>query len=567
MEITEEEKTADQKDIQSVSGSEAETIQSLLALPDRQILERILEHENPGQLVQDIPKEDFYWLVKRVGEEDCTPLLKMASNGQRQHLLDLESWQKDRLDIVKTTEWLGRLNLADPKGLAEWFFSEGEALAYYYLFSNVRVEIRDEDEDQDIEGNLFTLDGIYYVEILDKEHKETIEDILRSMARDDLDRYQAMLSMMAGVIPAELEEDMYRLRNVRLAEHGFLPPEEAVEIYAPLAREALTAEDRGEPEVKVDEEIRELIPISPLYYARGQNILTEAFSRINDLFSLDRIRLEFAGLCNQLLSADGLSANDLDVLIRTCQKAAGHLNLALERLCGTDISLAKKLIKKNPLVSIFRVGFGLVLELKWETERWLKNSWFYGLGLEFSFWGDEWGEILSGIMEDKPRRYTGFKETEAYQYFECLSQLDDCRKMVRRMKVLDTMLERLTKAHPLDRKTIENTQTTFYQLLFNLWARCLLNLEPCFSSISLDQAKAFFGHLRTGEEAPPYRMSGFKETFIKDFMAYASGIEPEIRTSLEDALSLVWKDFSEEYQGVSIRDLEGRFTKFISIEA
>ena len=195
-----------------------------------------------------------------------------------------------------------------------------------------------------------------------------------------------------------------------------------------------------------------------------------------------------------------------------------------------------------------------------------KKSWFYGLGLAFSFWGDEWGEILSGVMEDKPRFYTGLEGKGEYKYFEYISELDGCRKLVHRLQALDAMMARLAKIYPLEKDTVGDTQSTFHRLLFNLWARRLLNLESCFSSISADQAKAFFGHLRAGEEAPPYKMAKFKDIFIKDFMACDPDIGSELSANLEDALSLVWQEFAEEYEGVATGDLKGIFTKFVSIE-
>ena len=41
------------------------------------------------------------------------------------------------------------------------------------------------------------------------------------------------------MIPAESEEEQFRLRNVRLGEKGFLPFHEAVGIYQPLRPEKL----------------------------------------------------------------------------------------------------------------------------------------------------------------------------------------------------------------------------------------------------------------------------------------------------------------------------------------
>jgi hypothetical protein len=165
-----------------------------------------------------------------------------------------------------------------------------------------------------------------------------LENIIREMARTDNVRYQAFLTSLAGVLPAEMEEDMFRLRNVRLAEHGFLPFDEATSVYAPLDPSELSPEKpEALQEILEDEEIQAIIPALPVYHTETENMLTEAASKTEDPIFMDKIRLEFAGLCNQIMSAEGLLVPELDVLISTCKKAARVLNLALERLCGKDL--------------------------------------------------------------------------------------------------------------------------------------------------------------------------------------------------------------------------------------
>lgn len=63
-----------------------------------------------------------------------------------------------------------------------------------------------------------------------------------------------------------------------------------------------------------EEEIRAMVPVSLLYFAGAKNMSGETTSRIPDPLFLDGIRLDFAGLCNQILSADGLFVDELEVL-------------------------------------------------------------------------------------------------------------------------------------------------------------------------------------------------------------------------------------------------------------
>ena len=78
------------------------------------------------------------------------------------------------------------------------------------------------------------------------------------------------------------------------------------------------------------------------------------------------------------------------------------LNLTLEKVCDADQSQAEILLRNNSLVSLFRVGFGLVLKLRWEIEQWVKTSWFDARGLGLNFWTDEWGQTLKGILKKSP---------------------------------------------------------------------------------------------------------------------------------------------------------------------
>ncbi len=533
-------------------------LRELNALPDNRILDRLSEVEKPQEIVQSLSSGDFYWLVKRVGDDDCVPLLTLASMEQWQYLIDLEVWKRDRLDVALSWEWMKRLQDADSGRLVKWLLSEGEDFTFYHLFKSVElVMTADSDEVYDLPEGFFSLDGNIHIRVTDEDHRETIESIIREIARNDFNRFQALFLGLGGQLPAETEENMYRIKNVRLAEHGFLPHGEAVSIYAPLEPKAL--------DVRKEKGLADVIPISPLVHAEGKNVLTEGLLRITDPVFLDRIRLEFAGLCNQIISADGLLTPDLETLTKSCQKAARHLNLGLERLGGRDLSKAEEALRNYSLVDLFRVGFGLGLKVKWEAERWIKGSWFYAQDLDVEFWGEHWGGVLGGLLAPRPALYVGDREREEYRDFEWLFELSECSEILRRLMVLDGLLARLAESYPLDKQVIESSEITFRSLLFNPWARLLLDLTPGFSGVSLEEAKRFFEILREGNEKPPYAIDRFKERFVTDFMSYARSADPEAASILEDSLNLIWEEFSKEYEWIWPHDLDGRFSKFITI--
>lgn len=546
---------------------ERDVVAELHTLSGKETLDRILNHPHPQALVRNMAYGDFYWLIKKVGEEDCLPLLENASSEQWQYLLDMELWERDRLDLSQTLQWLDRLEKADARRLAKWFFHEGRAICYYFFFRTIQVEIKDNDEAAELPDDFFTLDGVYHIRALIPEERSTIENLLRNMAKEDPLRYQALLLGLAGVLPAETEEKMYRMKNVRLAEHGFLPFEEAVSVYSPLSPETLKLEDTREISSTIAQDTvpRELVPLLPFYHLEGKDTLTAAIKGFFDPLLMDRLHLEFAGLCNQILSADGLEINDVDVLSRTCRKAAGYLNLGLEKVCKGDISKARQLLENHPLISFFRVGFGLALKLKWRAERWMEKSWFLKQGLDLTFWGEEWGETLKGLLLDKPLFYRGGREEIPYRDFRGFSELEECMEILGRVEAMDHLLEQLSLRSALPRVQSEDPELTFYRLIFGIWSRHFLGLPLSFEGVSAEQAGELFRRLRAGDASPPYRMAKFENIFISDIIHLAGVLDAGEESLVRDLLHDVWQAFSDEYQFMPSEHLDARFSKYLNI--
>ncbi|MEE4351829.1 MAG: DUF6178 family protein [Desulfatiglans sp.] len=543
-------------------------VRDLASLSGSETLNRILSVENPGDFIRELPIEDFFRLVKKVGTEESLALLELASVEQWQYLLDLEIWERDRIDISRSSQWMSLLEQANCQQLVKWVFSEGEYLAYYHFFRTVEVKvINDQDDAVDLPDGFFSLDGVFYVRASDPQYRKSMEHILREMADENLERYQAFLLGLVGMVPAEVEEEIYRVRNLRLGEHGFLPYEEAIGVYAPVDIEDLKKEEPHTLSDIIDKkEVRDMIPVLPLAQAETGNLFMEVTERLTDPILLDRLRLEFAGLANQILSADRVVVHEMEALHKACRKAARIANLAVERVCGKDLESAEKLLRRHSLLTLFRVGFGMTLKLKWEAERWLSGSWFHRQGLEPEFWGEHRGGILKGLLRERPKRYVGTDEGGELQDFEWVAELTECLEVLRGLMALDSLFEKLADSYSLEQEIIPSPEISFYPLLFNLWARLLLKMEPSFSGITLDQAKSFFSQLRDEPQKPPYRMDRGRRVFLNDLLTYSADGDPEASSILEDALSRVWDQFHEEYEYVSLTELDGRHSTFVTIE-
>ncbi len=532
----------------------------ILSLPGSQALNRLLDYENAAQIVRDMSRVDLFWLIKKIGEDDSLPILRLASDDQWQYIMDLEQWKSDRVELKETAQWLDRFHKADPERLARWFYSEdGNMLAHFFFNNILDVRIKEEQDYIPPDG-FFTFDNLYYISILDKENEEVIEQMLRQLASEDYNRFQALLLGLGGVIPAEIEEEMYRMKGVRIAEDGYLPFEEAISIYSYQRPDFLKQGGSGYRLFFPDEETGALAPLTPLAYTEGDNVFTRSIAAIADGASLERLRLEFAGLCNQILSADTVVPEGIEDLVKVTRKAAGYLNIGLERLSENDLRTSEEFIKNNPLVAIFRVGFGMTLELKWEAEKQIRASWFLSKGLDAGFWGEEWGGVLKGMLMKRPLFYM-----LEYRPFETLSEVKNAGDILHRILLLDKLMERIADSFALKTDIPKDPLFTFHTLLLHSWAIRRLKLGDSFVPFSIEQAREFFALIRGKEAAPPFTFKAYKEIFLSDCMSLIQDIKPDDRAFLQDTLKNLWEEFTEEYAMVNTEALDPRFTKYIII--
>ena len=538
----------------------------LLSLPGGALLKRILENENPEAFVRRLSAEDLFWILKRIGEDDCLPVLELAHEEQWQYLIDLDIWEKDLLSPEKTLTWLKRLAEADPERLSNWLFGEERYLLSFLLFRAAEVVIKNREEEvSDLPETYFTVDGVFYIRAFLEEDQEMIEALLTTLARNNHEAYQELLYGLAAIIPAEVQEELYRLRNGRIAEHGFVPFEEALLVYAPIDLAALKTETPPLPPGKlVDKTNDEFVPALPLLQMEKEGIFPQAVSRISDQVIFERISIEFADLANRIIAAGNFpEISDPDILGASCRQATGYLNIALERLSNKDIAKAEDLLSNHSLLTLFRAGYGLAVDLQRKAKRWRQQSWFFSQGWENEFWGSPWDETLDGLLTVRPLFYNGDKESIPYRDFKSGNDLDETRRQLRQIQALDMMLARLSLTeHDTHLKQLHKT---FHSILFNRWAHKLLERDPSFEPLSQNEAGRFFRILRQEETDPPYRMTLFKDMFISAFMEGAADFEPDETDALREALNQVWENFCREYEDVKTDGIEGRFSPFLLI--
>ena len=552
----------------------------ILALSPPEALDRILQDPQQLPLVHSLPEQDFYFLMHDIGPEDALPLLALASEKQWDHIVDLEAWQKDRVDIKSVSRWLGLLLDADPHRFIRWFLEQKLEFIEFYLFKNIEVRVIEHDQDpSELGDDFFSLDNTYFIRIIDPpvkgEAEQIIDDqrkafltkLIKHLADFDHRTYQNVMLEATHVLPAESEENCYHWRNVRLAEKGFLPFDDAVGIYQPIK-----PQDIGKHRIDrvSDSDKLSLLPVPqyPFRLLKEDNLFTRAVATIAGSPALPDIQAEFANLCNRIIVADHKTVRGREELREIVKKACGIISLGLERLAkdhaDVDPRQAAEFFIKYPLTQIFRVGFGGVLELKWQAEKWIDQCWFAAAGLRLTFWGEQWLGVLGGLLLKKPLFYDNYQTGVLYREFSRLEDIRVTEDIFNQIKAVDDLLSLMTPAlaHPASYGFL-----TYKNLVLTLWARHYLKspADP-LQTIALKDFKPFYNDLlpvRPDSGAKKQRTipQAMKNHFLNWLAADTGLTDLEITEGLGKTFENLFAEIESELGPVSARDLDARYVQ------
>jgi len=558
----------------------------LLSMPAEKALDEILEAPDALPLVHSFSGEDFYFLIHDIGLDDALPILSMASSSQWEYILDVEGWQRDNVVLNSTLKWFDLLLQADADRFIQWVQNEKLELFEFCLFKTIEVRIREHDEDPGVFGDDFsTLDGIFYFRFVNHgmddsqeaeflpEKEEIVLSLLKKLADADHVVYQKILFEFASILPAETEEEIYRLRNVRMAEKGFLPFDEAIGIYQPLQRAT---------EISMQKRMKRLgasrkstIPLSlyPVSVISGEDLFSRTMNQIDGRSMFSALESEFAVLCNTIIAADQKTIRERVELAGIVEKACGYISIGLQKLSDNmekpHIESLISLISEYPLSYIFKTGYGLVLELKWRIDRWLKKSWFQENGLSLGFWGEEWLGVLGGLLLKKPLYFDNYVTGKMYREFTSMTDIQKTEEAVSDIIRFDTLFSVLE----ISFEPLSSYFVTYKNLLLTLWARVQLGLDSRLLPIEIDRFRVFFQTIfeespeslekgtQKGEQAKKRITINAKTTFVNWISAKTGWMDNEITNRYGLIFNKLFQEIENEYGSVSAKDLDPRYVR------
>jgi hypothetical protein len=542
----------------------------ILSLPAKQAMDAIIDSPDGLAIVHSMADQDFYLLVNEIGPDDALELLSLASNRQWEYILDMEAWDREEIVGLPVIKWFNLLMQADEERFVSWMTTEKTDFLELFLSYHIESGLRAHDQDSsEIGDDFFTFDDVHYFRFIRRDvpgsvtgkqdttlRDEVLLQLLRKVADKDHRTFQALLYYTASVLPAEAEEEAYRLRNVRMAEMGLLPFDEAIGIYQPVRSGKPLPKKKAGNQV-VDTGVP--VPVTPSGLLAPETVFSRALFLIDSSEALLGLQGEFAALCNRLAVADQLPVKGKRDLAYIVRKACGYLHIGLSEITGQalpDGAGAASILTTRFLSDIFRIGYSRVMTVKSRADKWYRNSWSRRKNLPVSFWGEARQGMLGGLLVKRPL-FCDIRKDGLFREFESPEDVATAETTLEQIMALDTLLS-LAK---LDLAAVSHEVLTVENLLLTLWARHHLGLPEIVDFIAIREFRPFLKELMGDAAGQPVATIGddMKESFVI-WLAGRTGRTPV--DVIQDAGAVLESFFTgivEEYGAVTPEHIDPKF--------
>lgn len=368
----------------------------------------ILGDPDDKKLARAMQPHELYWLFKETGAPDSMELLGLASPEQCVFILDMELWGGWTLSEDKAVEYLGYIMTGSEEHFLELLPSLDFNLLSLLLGRELVVAggIGDIDSDEVRQTDWdHTFDDVFLIKFKNPKHADTIGFFLELICRLDNPLYAALMESVSGEVDIESEEECYHIKSGRLADLGFPPHDEALEIYSRINPATFTPGRNKELLQTVES------TTLPETFLTGQTFLERVVLRADS----ELFRMELNYLINTALVADEAHLAGMEQMGAVVERVYGYLNIALEYLCEGDETKGVEIITGEHLKRLFQLGFSLVLDLKYRADKLSEPDYATN-------------KALSGLKTSRPRYYRGLDPDGIDGYRE-FREMQDVKNM------------------------------------------------------------------------------------------------------------------------------------------
>jgi hypothetical protein len=457
--------------------SPEEGVRLLAGLSANDAFNLVLEHPDPSEVVALTPAPSLYLMMHEIGSDDALTLLELAAPPQVQSFLDMDCWNRDRLDIPKARTWFLLLNELDDEAFMRHIAELDLSFLVTFFAAHLNIHLLDNPDDE------FEIDGITTVMADNRrliqytcghEHSRLINALLVRLSHGDLAFFQNLLDAIYWEAGAPTEEAAYEERVSRMDTHGFPDYYAAIEILTTVDVE------RFVPQRKVASSPLSQAPGAAVSgsqylvkYEHPDSLLRRALA--GSFPGREELAVEIMGLANMATVAAAAPFFELDNVRRLVARTDGYISIGLERIGGDDAEKARELLTTLRVIDLHKIGRSLVMEQAKRARRLLPRIAADRKSINQLLLDGREGDLVAGLLRAEPTRREGGEDllwTSLEQVNAARETLDAVERLVALMEDELKLTPAAIKELPLAGCNLSEPAVLSYRVLVNT-LRCL----------------------------------------------------------------------------------------------
>ena len=368
-----------------------------------------------GADLPKLPLQPLYLALRGLEPVDCAVYLGRLSVGQRQALLDIDIWKKDGFDIERFHFWPQAYRDTDSDIRLEFAKSESFAL---FLKGKMNIWTFDVEDPRypDHDNYFLTEDNLLLFEYEDDypyvdEIRVFIKDLYTNWGVEEA--YSYLFKIVSDTY-SNMSEEEYKLKNDRLAEHGFIDYYDALELLSPMLNRQFVDRDIAKKKSLSGFETS-LFGLSlhrscvTAFQGRLKS-LQEEVGKVEDKKRQDFLRFDFVRLVNGMFVLDGSLKEGSIAMGRSGRKVCSCLLLGFDYISHrAETRKLGSLFEHFDFRDCYRYGLTLVDSVQKSIKKSLLNTNIKG---NEKFLGSYWVEFLRRSLDTPPKVCFGSSEQE-----------------------------------------------------------------------------------------------------------------------------------------------------------
>jgi hypothetical protein len=371
--------------------------------------EEIFASDDPPATIAALPPDEFFYVIHELGFPDAMEILVHGTPEQIQAVLDFSLWDRDRVAMTASDEWLAALVEAPVEALGKWAQGIDVELLAFLIRQRCRIyDLSLEEVPDEVESPLWNSpDRLFTLEFLgDQDQVRVTQHLVDALYRYSPDLMRRLLVGMRSENDAEMEETAYRWRAGRMADLGFVDFQEALLAYQELDPTAVHIGSERTPSVRSQSEpvddVHLRLPMVVTERLSGKTPFARAVAGLQTREEAAELHYALVALCNRVLSADQINPSDEEAIRGVLDRLSATLDLAIEFLARGDSEREVAAVRSIPILTLHRLGTSLIGKLRRLAIALRRKNPFAVLAPALDIFETEDAEILASLTRTRP---------------------------------------------------------------------------------------------------------------------------------------------------------------------